>query len=243
MNKNVVFSLLFIFCAIITGCMQRNPSDVAYIGFAEESTSTGPISADLPLNYKNLKKFILEPKCMSCHSGVDAKPENDPIDFTSFETAMVKRFVPLLIEGKPEISRLFISVDRGEMPPRGKLHEQDLDYIKRWIEACAPKETPSSIPAKCIVEEEDDDNDDDWDDEEETPSTDLQVIRNISDAVTSSIESFKKMMDIQVQKNFKNIEAIVKDGGVGVTISADKNYLFSCHRHDSNDPYECHRVQ
>ena len=171
----------------------------------------------------------------------DAKPKNDPIDFTSYETAMVKRFVPLLVGGKPEISRLFISVDSGEMPPKVRLPKGDVDYIRRWIEACAPKDTPSSIPEKCSVEEED--NDDDWDDEEETPSTDTQAIRNVSDAVTSSIESFKKMMDIQVQKKFENIEAIVKDGGVGVTISAGRNYLFSCHRHDSNDPYECHQAQ
>ena len=241
MTMKMNISLLIFSLSIFAGCMQRNASDVAYVESTRNSTVVDPISAELPLNYANLKKFILEPKCMSCHSGADAKPKNDPIDFTSYETAMVKRFVPLIVGGKPEISRLFISVDSGEMPPKVRLPKGDVDYIRRWIEACAPKDTPSSIPEKCSVEEED--NDDDWDDEEETPSTDTQAIRNVSDAVTSSIESFKKMMDIQVQKKFENIEAIVKDGGVGVTISAGRNYLFSCHRHDSNDPYECHQAQ
>ena len=41
------------------------------------------LSGQAPLNFDSLQKYILKPKCMGCHSGSEARPENDPIDFTS----------------------------------------------------------------------------------------------------------------------------------------------------------------
>ena len=86
---------------------------------------------------------------MSCHSGPDAKPMNDPIDFTTYDTTMVDRFIPLLVKGKPQKSRLFLSVEEGEMPVDGTLSNIEIEFVKKWIDACAPKETPTSIPDNC----------------------------------------------------------------------------------------------
>jgi len=107
------------------------------------------LSGRAPLNFNSLKEYILKPKCFSCHSGADAKPENDPIDFTSYESTMIKRFVPLLKKGMPEKSRLYLSVFKGEMPVNRPLHKTEINFIKKWIEVCAPKESNSDLSADC----------------------------------------------------------------------------------------------
>jgi len=100
---------------------------------------------------------------MSCHSGADAKPSNDQINFDTYETALVKRFVPLLIKGRPETSRLYIVVDNSEMPIDGSLSQKEIDFIGQWIEICAPKYEPEQLPDECQA---DDNPDDDWGDDD-----------------------------------------------------------------------------
>ncbi len=160
-------SLIYISLLTLSGCLNRSATDLKFLKsnnlFRENLMTRG----EAPLNYASLKKYVLKPKCMSCHSGADAKPSKDPIDFSSYEKAMVDRFIPLLIKGKPEKSRLFKSVHSGEMPEEGTLHPKEIEFIKQWIKACAPKNTPILIPAKC---QSDDDDDDDWDNEDDFES-------------------------------------------------------------------------
>lgn len=101
------------------------------------------IAGNAEYNFKNLYDHILKPKCLKCHQGEEAKPKNDPIDFSNYEIMMTDRFVPLLRKGEPLRSRLFLEVESGEMPPRFPLEPEEIEYIKRWIELCAPKETPT----------------------------------------------------------------------------------------------------
>ncbi len=86
---------------------------------------------------------------MSCHSGPNAKPKNDPIDFTTYETTMIDRFIPLLVKGRPDKSRLYLSVENGEMPIEGVLSNIEIEFIKKWIEACAPKNTTAIFAEDC----------------------------------------------------------------------------------------------
>tara|TARA_R110002049_G_scaffold178078_4_gene345278 strand:- start:5419 stop:5928 length:510 start_codon:yes stop_codon:yes gene_type:complete len=160
--NNGLLVLIFISILSLSGCLERSATELKFSKPDNTFRENQMIRGEAPLNYASLKKYVLKPKCMSCHSGTDAKPKNDPIDFSSYETAMVDRFVPLLLKGKPEKSRLFKSVDSGEMPEEGTLHPAEIEFIKQWIKACAPKETPDTMPDEC----ENDDDDDDWGNED-----------------------------------------------------------------------------
>ena len=141
---------------ILVSCIEKTTELTARIK-EDRSIEDLLINGQAPLNFESLQKYILRPKCMSCHSGEDAEPENDPIDFTSYESTMIDRFVPLLVKGIPEKSRLFQSVYEGEMPEEGTLSTAEIDFIKKWIQACAPKETLEFIPTDCGSNDDDDD--------------------------------------------------------------------------------------
>ena len=145
----IMKSLLITFILVITASCKRSPSDLSFKSRDELVRGNQLITGEAPLNFYSLQKYILKPKCMSCHSGPDAKPMNDPIDFTTYDTTMVDRFIPLLVKGKPQKSRLFLSVEEGEMPVDGTLSNIEIEFVKKWIDACAPKETPTSIPDNC----------------------------------------------------------------------------------------------
>ncbi len=160
MNK----ALLAIFILVISASCKRSPSDLSFKSKDDLVRRNQLATGEAPLNFNSLQKYILKPKCMSCHSGPDAKPNNDPIDFTTYDSTMVDRFIPLLVKGKPQKSRLFLSVEDGEMPVEGTLSNVEIEFIKKWIEACAPKETPNSIPDDCEDGDDDDDGPGDDDD-------------------------------------------------------------------------------
>ena len=166
MNK----ALLAIFILVISASCKRSPSDLSFKSKDDLVRRNQLATGEAPLNFNSLQKYILKPKCMSCHSGPDAKPNNDPIDFTTYDSTMVDRFIPLLVKGKPQKSRLFLSVEDGEMPVDGTLSNVEIEFIKKWIEACAPKETPNSIPDDC--EDGDDDDDGPGDDDDDGPGDD-----------------------------------------------------------------------
>lgn len=104
---------------------------------------------------------------MACHSTKAGKvePKLDPIDFDTYESTMKDRFIPVLIKGHPERSRLFEEVESGSMPIRGKLHKKEIEFIANWIKACAPKKPVNQIPEKC-EDDDDDDGDDDFGDDD-----------------------------------------------------------------------------
>ncbi len=156
--------LLVIFILVISASCKRSPSDLSFKSKDDLVRRNQLATGEAPLNFNSLQKYILKPKCMSCHSGPDAKPNNDPIDFTTYDSTMVDRFIPLLVKGKPQKSRLFLSVEEGEMPVEGTLSNVEIEFIKKWIEACAPKETPNSIPDDCEDGDDDDDGPGDDDD-------------------------------------------------------------------------------
>ncbi len=246
MQKTNIFFIFSVFL-LAFGCMERNPSKLEFVETNNLVRDNQLIRGEAPLSYESLKKYILKPKCMSCHSGPDAKPVNDPIDFSTYEKAMIDRFVPLLVKGKPQISRLFLSVKSGDMPIEGSLQQEEIDFIKKWIEACAPKDELQQIPSECPTSDEDDEDDDDWDDdwgdddEEPTAVIGLANIQNVKDAVSASVKSFIASQSNDGSQSLLSIESVLKADGVTVNISlANQIKSYSCHRHEDSDPYECH---
>ncbi|MBD66218.1 MAG: hypothetical protein CME62_13490 [Halobacteriovoraceae bacterium] len=132
---NLFISSLFFFF-VLTSCGDNRGE----LYFEERNVfEQSLLEEDVELNFKTLQREILAPNCMECHSGVNAKPSNDPINFDSYEKMMKDRFIPLLVKGNPQKSRLYESVESGAMPINGRLKQYEIDYIKDWISACAPE--------------------------------------------------------------------------------------------------------
>ncbi len=118
--------------------------------------------SEAPISFKTLQTRILKPKCMKCHSSSAGRvePDLDPIDFDSYDSMMVDRFIPLLKKGFPEKSRLYDVVETGEMPIRERLNDDEIEFIAKWIRACAPNEAVTAIPDSCRSDSNPDDDDD-----------------------------------------------------------------------------------
>ena len=173
---------ILLFTLLLTVSCTRSASDLVFKTKSQLQRGSKMQRGQAPLTYESLYKYILKPKCLSCHGAKDAKPVKDPIDFSTYETMMIDRFVPLLIKGKAFKSRLFESVDSGEMPEEGMLSAAEIDFIRKWINACAPKteadirtdgcKTPTD-PGDGEPGEDDDEPDDDDDepgDDDDEPS-------------------------------------------------------------------------
>lgn len=101
---------------------------------SDPSDSIGPEVnfKTLDANYINLKKYILEDKCIGCHKKDRAKAE---VDLSSYETifGMSFYFSTITEPGMPEQSALYTEVFNGNMPPRKKLSDEEIEFIRRWI--------------------------------------------------------------------------------------------------------------
>ncbi|MCO4795052.1 MAG: hypothetical protein KC493_15150 [Bacteriovoracaceae bacterium] len=165
--------LLFLLFALSSCFSSSEKSDVSFKDRRNDVRGRVLITPKSPLSFKFLKKNILDRKCTSCHSPPD--PDLD-IDFSTYETTTEDRFVPILIKGKAEKSRLYKSVLSGEMPAQSSmLSSQEIEYIKRWINNCAPEF--ENDQADCLDDSDDDDDfgDDDFDDEPVEPTDDFNT--------------------------------------------------------------------
>lgn len=94
--------------------------------------------ATLELSFENLKKEILEPKCLSCHTQETAKR-------TVLETSQDLFSKPGLVTTSAETSVLYMIVVPNAykrfMPPVksgiAALTPEETDYLKRWIDSQA----------------------------------------------------------------------------------------------------------
>lgn len=84
--------------------------------------------------YSNVRKFILEDKCLSCHNtnrakgGVDLSAYENVFDWSDY-------FQPIVTKGDPDQSGLYTEVVRGAMPPKKKdpLSNEEIEFLKKWI--------------------------------------------------------------------------------------------------------------
>jgi hypothetical protein len=95
------------------------------------------LPSDAKHNFNNLYKYILEPKCISCHSGDE--PDDD-IDLTTYDNILNHPFYFLIVAGAPDESSLYLSVLNDDMPSEGDiLTPEEKEFIKKWIELNAPQ--------------------------------------------------------------------------------------------------------
>ena len=136
----------------------------------ELSTVSPIIAGKADYDFKTLYEHIIKPKCLSCHQGASALPVNDPIDLSSYKLITQDRFIPIFVKGKPDRSRLFITVYKGEMPPKTPLEPEEVAYIKKWIELCGPDTTKDGCQGSGSDQSDDEPSDDEPSDDE--PSDD-----------------------------------------------------------------------
>jgi uncharacterized membrane protein len=86
------------------------------------------VSATFAAVYKN----VLQPRCVSCHSGSGA-PRG--IDLSSYAQVMATGSV---VAGSPSQSSLYTATSSGIMPPGGALPASEVQLISAWIAAGAP---------------------------------------------------------------------------------------------------------
>ncbi len=127
---------LFIFALSFVGCSLPK-------GVHDDEPDYSPMAAP---NYKAINSWIVNTRCIECHSAT--APKGD-IDLSSYEKIInATVFPPLIIPGNPEKSLLYESVATGRMP-KGKrpLKKRELQAIYDWIKNGAKNEdVPSGEP-------------------------------------------------------------------------------------------------
>lgn len=128
-----------------------NPSDIekgemTFIDRTPEKEVVKPVLVVNPIltgeakyNFQTLYDYILKPKCIGCHNESRGRPSWDPVILTSYNSLLKGNFVPVINKGKPEESTLYSEVFKGSMPPKVPLEEVEIQYIRDWIEKCAPE--------------------------------------------------------------------------------------------------------
>lgn len=131
-------SIFIPFLMLFQGCLYQGPKSAPK---AEERKNPTFQNQGLPdqaeVNYKNLHEYILKPKCISCHSGVE--PDGD-VDLTSYDALLNHPYYFIVVAGSPDESSLYMSVLYDDMPPKSSpLSEKEKNFIKSWIEENAPQ--------------------------------------------------------------------------------------------------------
>lgn len=91
-----------------------------------------------PATYENVKKYILDDRCISCHGEARAFADVDLSRYDSmFDYSLY--FSPITTPNDPDNSSVYTTVVNGSMPPGPNLSEEEIAFIKRWIEEGAPE--------------------------------------------------------------------------------------------------------
>jgi mono/diheme cytochrome c family protein len=97
---------------------------------AQASPAPGASPSVLPVTFTSINQTIIQPLCISCHSGA-AAPHG--VDLSTYH-GVVAQVVP----NNPDASQLYQSVANGSMPPNGPaLSAAQLQQINSWISAGA----------------------------------------------------------------------------------------------------------
>lgn len=97
--------------------------------------------AALELNYVNLAKYILEPKCLRCHTPVEGKAKTVLTSTSEIQgqeliasTAEASKLYQVVIPG---LNKRFMPPPKSGIPA---LTAEEADYLKRWILSVPPDE-------------------------------------------------------------------------------------------------------
>ena len=90
--------------------------------------------------YTEIKKKIIDARCLDCHDSSDPKGNNDPKgkDFSTYDSLMDSG---VITKGDPKESTFYTSVADGKMPKKGdKLTKDETQMIFDWIKRGAPND-------------------------------------------------------------------------------------------------------
>ena len=85
---------------------------------------------------------IIEKSCLGCHGA------GSHLELTSRQGAVRQQAI---VPGDPDKSSFYRSVRDGAMPPGGKLPQEQIDLIRRWIQQDAPWPTRVVLTSKTAV--------------------------------------------------------------------------------------------
>ncbi len=89
------------------------------------------VGADEPLDFDRTIAPLLAQRCLTCHSGDEAKGK---LDLSSRESAMVGGESGKVIDpGKLDESLLWTHIESDEMPPKKPLDDEEKSRFKKWI--------------------------------------------------------------------------------------------------------------
>ena len=85
--------------------------------------------------YTEIKKKIIDIRCLDCHGAVDPKGNKD---FSSYDSLMDSG---VITKGDPAESAFHVAVADGKMPKKGaKLTKEEIQMIYDWIKKGAPND-------------------------------------------------------------------------------------------------------
>jgi len=85
--------------------------------------------------YTEIKKKIIDTRCLDCHGAIDPKGNKD---FSTYNSLLDSR---VIFAGDPAQSLFYVSVAEGKMPKKGcKLTKEEIQMIFDWIKKGAPND-------------------------------------------------------------------------------------------------------
>src|SRR5687768_6887332 len=109
-----------------------------------------PLAADLDFFEKKVRPVLVQ-RCYSCHSAKEGKSKGGLVLDSSEGWVKGGDSGPALVPGDPARSRLVQAIRYDipdlQMPPKGKLPQNEIDDLVRWVERGAPDPRGAVVPA------------------------------------------------------------------------------------------------
>ncbi len=116
--------------------------------FAGEPIGSQPTAAQVQFFESQVRPVLVE-NCVSCHGSAKIKAglrlDSRPAAVSGGDSG------PAVVAGKPEESLLVERIASGDMPPKGKLPQRQVDALTQWIKMGAPW-PGGETPAEAAVE-------------------------------------------------------------------------------------------
>ncbi|MCR9204818.1 MAG: hypothetical protein NXH75_09585 [Halobacteriovoraceae bacterium] len=134
------FLILFPIFIALSGCIPGTPGPFKFkIKEATQGVTLNQVDLnEIKATYSNLVKHIFKAKCIGCHGikkaklGVNLEIYEEVFGYSDY-------FFPIVTKNDPDNSGVYTETARGAMPPKNPLSQEEVDFIKRWIENGAPE--------------------------------------------------------------------------------------------------------
>ena len=102
--------------------------------FAAVDFANGAVAAESPAELAKQAASVLKSRCYSCHG--ESGANEGGFNYSLNRKRLVRE---LVVPGSADESKLLQRVVKGEMPPDGdRLPKEEIDTLKKWIDADAP---------------------------------------------------------------------------------------------------------